>query len=536
MYISVDITVYICSIYSFFAFHRMDRGTTTSFFESVNDETYLITDSNQVTCYNGSKMEEGKYLHRHMTFKHAFAFIVTAMIGTGLFISPSLVARRTPNMFLAIVVWMLAGFCALLGSLCYSELASIIKRTGSSYIFIFECYGKVPAFVTIWTNALIVAPCVSTVIAYTAGTYVCAIFIDDESSQMFIWCSKLVALILLYFSIVLNCVGVKTSGNIQSILVLMQALVVIMIVSFGIYEMSITKSLFNLAPDVMFNNTLSGLRNNLPALGSAMFNALWCFDGWYMIAHFVEEIINPKRNIPLLAFTSIPTVTFLYVLINIACLMVLSQQEMTSSTIFVTKIAKKVAGSNFANIVPVFVVTSSVGALISFCYQLPRFILSAAREGQFPSIFGLIHRTRRTPIPAVIYIGAVGTVITLTMAEQLEAIIQYTNIALWLEYAVVMSTLLVFRYTRPEVERCFRVLFIIPIFIICVALSLVIASLITSPLGACIVILLMSVGIPVYYVCLPKNWLSFLRLDLLCIKICERTSMVVCVVDERSNN
>ena len=244
--------------------------------------------------------------------------IVTGMVGSGLFISPALVAALVPNMFIAIIVWILGGGCALLGSLCYCELASVVKKIGSSYIFVFDCYGECPAFVLLWGNAVVTIPCGISIVAYTAGIYICTPFIADQSSSSFVWFSKLFAVLLILLAIFINCIGVKTTGNLQIILTIVYGCIVALIVAFVIYQVSIIKKVPNLKPSVMFNNTLSGITQHFSVIGSAMFTALWCFDGWFYVAQFVEEIVEPARNIPLVAFTSIPTVTIFYVVINIA--------------------------------------------------------------------------------------------------------------------------------------------------------------------------------------------------------------------------
>ena len=500
----------------------------SSFSSTVTTENeYFLADKNKVKIYNGTTNNNSKTLRRNLTYPNAFSFIVIAMLGSGMFVSPSLVALRTPNMFVAIIVWIIAGGIALLGALCYSELASTVKKTGSSYIFVLECYGEVPAFVTLWTNVIIVAPCVSSAVAYIGGSYICALFVSDQSSLSFIWYSKLLAIILFYFTIVLNCAGVKTSGYFQTGLVTIQGAIVLLIVSLGIYQLSVTKSAINLSPDVMFNNTLSGITENIPTLGAAMFNALFCFDGWYMVAHFVEEIVNPKRNIPLVAFTSIPAVTLMYVVVNVACLMVLSQQELASSTLVVNNVVEKVAGKYLAYVIPIFIATGCVGALIAFCYHLPRFLMSAAREGQLPAIFGLIHKSRRTPIPAILLIGLAGTIMIM-FAENLEAVFHYTNIALWIEYPLVISTVIVSRFTKPNADRCYKVWITTPVFMICVSLLLLIFSFINTPLGTGIVTLLVLTGVPVCYICVKRNWFSFLQLDMLCNKLIRYAPLVPC--------
>ena len=155
----------------------------------------------------------------------------------------------------------------------------------------------------------------------------------------------------------------RTTGSFQTIFTLINFGMVSLIVGFAIYHVGKTKTAINLKPSIMLNNTLSGVIQHIPDLGSAMFNALWCFDGWYMVAQFVEEIVEPKKNIPLVAFTGVPTVTFVYVLVNIACLTVLSQQEMAESTVVVTTLAERVGGHIWIYIIPFFVSMGCLGSL-----------------------------------------------------------------------------------------------------------------------------------------------------------------------------
>ena len=213
--------------------------------------------------------------------------------------------------------------------------------------------------------------------------YICRIFDDSESSDTFVWYSKNFSVILFSIAVAINCVGLKTTGRFQTFFTLTHVGIVSLIVGFAIYHVSKTKTAINLKPSVMLNNTLSGIIKHIPDLGSAMFNALWCFDGWYMVAHFVEEIVEPKKNIPLIAFTGVPTVTFVYVLINIACLTVLSQQEIAESTVVVTTLAERVGVHKWTYVIPLFVSIGCLGSLFGDGYNLSRFLMSASREGQF---------------------------------------------------------------------------------------------------------------------------------------------------------
>ena len=69
----------------------------------------------------------------------------------------------------------------------------------------------------------------------------------------------------------------------------------------------------------------------MPSMGNlatAFYSGLWAYDGWNNLNYVTEEIINPKKNLPLSLVISIPLVTFCYLLVNISYLVVMSPSEM----------------------------------------------------------------------------------------------------------------------------------------------------------------------------------------------------------------
>lgn len=195
-----------------------DGGSSTSCYESCENPTGKPP--KKPNRYDGSSKEtsirnndgsctrnNGQTLRRNMKFHHCFAFVVGSIIGAGIFITPSLVTQYTPNLFVSLVAWILAGGIALLGALCYCEMVSVVNKTGASYIFILDCYGKAPGFIVNWTNALIFAPCDACILLITIGLYVCAPFFEDHNSLEYHWCSKLVGLVCMVVVAGVNCLG-----------------------------------------------------------------------------------------------------------------------------------------------------------------------------------------------------------------------------------------------------------------------------------------------------------------------------------------
>ena len=74
-----------------------------------------------------------------------------------------------------------------------------------------DCYGECPAFVLTWTTAVIVIPCFTSIIGYTAGMYICTPIIADCTSSGFVWYSKLFAVLIILLATLINCSGVKNN-------------------------------------------------------------------------------------------------------------------------------------------------------------------------------------------------------------------------------------------------------------------------------------------------------------------------------------
>ena len=75
-----------------------------------------------------------KKLTRSMSALDAAALLVGSMIGSGIFIAPSLMARNisAPGVYLGL--WLLAGVYTLLGELSIEELAAMLPAAGGPYV------------------------------------------------------------------------------------------------------------------------------------------------------------------------------------------------------------------------------------------------------------------------------------------------------------------------------------------------------------------------------------------------------------------
>ena len=121
-----------------------------------------------------------------------------------------------------------------------------------------------------------------------------------------------------------------------------------------------------------------------------------------------------------------------------------------------------------------------VPALSSVFYNLPRLMMSSAREGQLPRLFALIHRERRTPVPSIAFLAFASIVVTL-MDFDFQTLLQVCNIVIWFEYAFAISTILVNRWRKPDAVRAYKTWITTPVVMILVPLVSVSYTHLTLP-------------------------------------------------------
>ena len=78
-------------------------------------------------------MKPGQDSNRHISVWTASAFVVSSMIGTGVFTSLGFQLQDLQSIFPLLMLWIVGGVMALFGALSYSELASALPRSGGEY-------------------------------------------------------------------------------------------------------------------------------------------------------------------------------------------------------------------------------------------------------------------------------------------------------------------------------------------------------------------------------------------------------------------
>ncbi|KRY91828.1 Y+L amino acid transporter 1 [Trichinella pseudospiralis] len=415
-------------------------------------------------------------LERSITLLNGVNIIIGVIIGSGIFISPKGVQEKAGSVALSLILWVCGGIFAALGSYCYSELGTLISDSGGDYAYIRKAYGPMIAFIRLWVEVIIIRPCSIAVISLTFSKYILVLVFQNcpipEYTEPLLACCLILLLTMLTHILSKFLTTKKFAANSGS-----------------------------------FDDAFSGTSMNAGDISLSLYSALFAYNGWNYLNFIVEEIQNPKRNLPLAIAISCTTVTVIYTLTNVAFYAVIPPDEVLATDATATTFAEKVYGPA-AWIMPIFVALSTIGSCNGTILTTSRLYFVGAREGQMPETMTLISMKHRTPFPATVityiihlerytFLQGILSCFFLLLSQNIFTLINCVQVVNWLAIAVATLCVFHFRRTMPNAPRVIKVNLIFPILFFAGCIFLVVVPIIAEPADTAIGIAIMLSGIPV---------------------------------------
>ncbi|XP_023646118.1 asc-type amino acid transporter 1 [Paramormyrops kingsleyae] len=429
-------------------------------------------------------------LKKEIGLLSACAIIIGNIIGSGIFISPKGVLEHSGSVGLALIVWVLGGGVSALGSLCYAELGVTIPKSGGDYSYVTEIFGGLMGFLLLWSAVLIMYPTTLAVIALTFSNYVL--------QPVFPYCvppyvaTRMLSTVCVLLLTWVNCSSVRWGTRIQDIFTVGKLLALGLIIVVGLVQ--ICKGHYEaLRPQAAFEFSKPA---SVGQVALAFLQASFAFSGWNFLNYVTEEVVDPRRNLPRAIYISIPLVTLVYALTNIAYFSSMSPQELLASNAVAVTFGEKLLGV-FSSIMPISVALSTFGGINGYLFTSSRLCFSGAREGHLPSLLAMIHLKHCTPIPALMLCCS-ATIIILCIGET-HNLINYVSFINYLSYGVTIAGLLYYRWKNPTLHRPIRVNLLVPISYLLFWAFLLGFSLHSEPVVCGIGLVIMLTGVPVYF-------------------------------------
>jgi amino acid transporter/nucleotide-binding universal stress UspA family protein len=327
-----------------------------------------------------------KDLERDLGLPSVLAISIGAMIGSGIFILPALAIKIAgPGVILA---YLIAGLLVVPAALSKSEMATAMPEAGGTYIYIERGMG--PLLGTVAGVGTWFSLAFKGALALVGGVPYLVLLFDLPV--------KPVAIALAVVLIVVNIVGVKQTGRLQVVIVVVMLSALVWFVYGGIP--GVTTAQYG----GFFETGVGGL---LAATGLVFVS----YAGVTKVASVAEEIEQPGRNIPLGILGSLGFTTVLYVLIVAVMVGVAPLGELADTE---TPMAIA-AESALAEAGVIAVVLAAILALISTAnagiLSSSRYPFAMSRDDLAPARFATISDRFQTPTTAITLTGGVMLVL-----------------------------------------------------------------------------------------------------------------------------
>lgn len=457
----------------------------------------------------------------------AVSIILGNVIGTGVFVKARVMTCNVGSPTWVLVAWIAAGFLTLAGALTYAELTTMKPEAGGEYIFLRDAYGKIPSFLYGWMQIFIAKTGSQAAVAVLFAGALNDFLNEGLKKTLFqtsifgfsyeLTTIQIVAIMMIIIFTTINCASVTVGGQIAKALTLVK-IGLIAFVGLGAFFF-VTGTDFSHFSMIMSGGTCEEVSETVKfgsenysffaGFAAAMLGALWGYDGWNNLTLVAGEVKDPSRNLPIALIGGTALIMVLYIFIHIAYYYVLDPTSIASVSKD-SSVAKVVVERFFSGDIKTFatgfaVSLFTVGLMISAIGTLHTSILSGARvpyamakDGLMFKSFGKLSATR-VPVAALIFQGIWACI--LALSGSFDTLTDYVIFGSWIFYAFVTSSVFVFRRKYPDAERPYKAWGypVVPVVFILVSAWLLINTVMSNPVNSLIGLLLIALGLPVYY-------------------------------------
>lgn len=425
---------------------------------------------------------------------------ISSIVGTGIFLTTSDIARVLPHPGMILLVWVVGGLLTLAGALSYAELGAMFPRAGGMYHFLKEAYGPLWGFFYGWAAFWVIMTGGIAAIAVGTGEYLGAFLpffstrhvLASASFGSYQWTlsgGQLAAAIIIVVLTAINVLGLRQGALVQNALTVAKVggIGAFLVFGFLIPAKAVPHFGAALPPG-----------NLLAAFGVGMIAALWTFDGWYGLTFSAGEMRNPSRNLPLGLVGGTAAVTALYLLLNWVYLRALPAAEMGEHPRIAEAAAQVLFGARGAQLLTAAVLVSSLGCVAATILYAARIYLPMAQDGLFFPSLAKVDPRYRTPARCLIAQGAWS--VLLTISGKYDQLYTYVIFVATLMHVATGLAVFVLRRRRPDLERPYRVWGypVVPALFVLASAILVANTLRERPVESLWGLGILALGLPAY--------------------------------------
>lgn len=325
-------------------------------------------------------------LARRLGVYDVVLIVIGAVIGSGIFRTPSVVAQRIHSPGLILWAWAAGAVVALFGVFILGELGSRRPDDCGAYAYLRDAFHPVIAFAYGWTSLLA---------SLTGGIAAAAVLFAGyviSLTGLHVAPTLLAAVALAALALV-NCLGVREGSNVQGGLTLLKMAALVGLITAGIVAHPIAHG----QAAGMSDATLG----TIGAFSVAMIPVLFAYNGAQVANFMAAEAKNTVRTLPLALWLGMVGVTVLYLAVNVACIRVLGINGLARTPVPASGVLQAAAGPAGAQLASLAIAITTLGFMSNRMLTVPRLYHAMAADGLFFRQVAWIDPRTRVPVIAI---------------------------------------------------------------------------------------------------------------------------------------
>ncbi len=342
----------------------------------------------------------------------ATCVVVGAIIGIGIFFTPSNVALLAGNQSIAMYTWVLGGFIAMAGALTFAELGGMYPRTGGQYEILRDAWTTPVAFAYVFCNATLIQTGAIAIIAWYASLNLGIALTGEMPGRLFIIS---VASAMIAGLTITNYIGVRYGSSVQNATVISKVATLVLIGVVALFAASPAE--VELAAEKREAIEKAAETPWAMLIFAGLVPVFFSLGGWQHALWIGGEVRDSRRNTPIAIILGVAIVTAVYLLANWAYFRLLGFEGVCNSGALAADAVAAVWPTFGKRLVAAAIGVSALGVLNAQLLSGPRLLCGMAMDGKFFPPFALISPKSRTPWVSIFFLGGLGLAILLIFAD-----------------------------------------------------------------------------------------------------------------------
>jgi basic amino acid/polyamine antiporter, APA family len=365
-------------------------------------------------------------LLRRLGSRDAALIVMGGIIGSGIFMNPSVVARHMHGALGVMLVWCAGGLVVLLGGGIFAELAARRPHDGGLYAYMSDAFHPALAFMYGWTLLLV---------SQSGGAAAAAVTFARYFAPLTGWHTSagVVAAGAIVFFTAINALGVRAGASTQNAFMVLKILAIGGFIAVGLVAPH-AATVAN-PPDAMSGGVIA-------AIGLALVPVLFAYSGWQTSSFLTAELKEPHVTLPRGLIAGVVTVIVLYLAVNAVCLRTLGVAGLAATNTPASDIARLAFGPVGLRLMAVVIALSTLGFLSNQILTSPRVYFQMAADGTFFKQLAWVNPRTHAPVVAIVAQGLAALIISFLPYER---ILNYVTCIDYTFFGLSALALVVFR-------------------------------------------------------------------------------------------